>query len=136
MSERSERREFVPLTTDSVAALVAANPRLAAVTGNGEVTAEEVGDGNLNQVFIVRVAAAGGTGIVLKQALPYLRVAGEGWPLTRERMRFETQSPAALQQDLPRPRRLRPRRRPELGGDGAPRRRTCGTRRSTPTSGT
>ena len=30
--------------------------------------------------------------VVLKQALPYLRVAGEGWPLTRERMRFETQA--------------------------------------------
>ena len=29
---------------------------------------------------------------MLKQALPYLRVAGESWPLTRERMRFETQA--------------------------------------------
>ena len=29
---------------------------------------------------------------VLKQALPYLRVAGDSWPLSRERMRFETQA--------------------------------------------
>ena len=29
---------------------------------------------------------------ILKQALTYLRVAGESWPLTRERMRFEIQA--------------------------------------------
>ncbi len=29
---------------------------------------------------------------MLKQALPYLRVAGDSWPLTRERVRFETQA--------------------------------------------
>lgn len=60
--------------------------------GDGPVTAVEVGDGNLNQVFIVTARGSGRPGLVLKQALPYLRVAGEGWPLTQERMRFETQS--------------------------------------------
>lgn len=56
------------------------------------LTAAEVGDGNLNQVFIVHNQNDPGQSVVLKQALPYLRVAGEGWPLTRERMRFETQA--------------------------------------------
>lgn len=52
-----------------------------AFCGPGALTATEVGDGNLNQVFIV--ANAAGERVVLKQALPYLRVAGESWPLTR-----------------------------------------------------
>ena len=56
------------------------------------LTAREVGDGNLNQVFIVHNQADPAQSVVLKQALPYLRVAGENWPLTRERMRFETQA--------------------------------------------
>jgi 5-methylthioribose kinase len=33
-----------------------------------------------------------GQGIVVKQALPYLRILGENWKLTRERIRFETES--------------------------------------------
>jgi 5-methylthioribose kinase len=56
---------------------------------NPALSVREVGDGNLNQVFIIE-AADGAGAAVLKQALPYLRVAGESWPLTRERMRFES----------------------------------------------
>ena len=62
---------------------------------NTALSAREVGDGNLNQVFIVQGRSPDGAlagSVVLKQALPYLRVAGESWPLTRERMRFETQA--------------------------------------------
>ncbi len=62
---------------------------------DADLSAREVGDGNLNQVFIVQGRSQDGTpsgSVVLKQALPYLRVAGESWPLTRERMRFETQA--------------------------------------------
>ena len=50
------------------------------------LTSEEVGDGNLNLVFIV----AGPSGaVVLKQALPYVRCVGEQWPLTLRRASFE-----------------------------------------------
>ena len=38
----------------------------------------EVGDGNLNLVFIVTGPAGG---VVVKQALPYVRLVGESWPL-------------------------------------------------------
>lgn len=46
----------------------------------------EVGDGNLNMVFIVE-----GTHktIIVKQALPWLRAGGEGWPLSLSRAGFE-----------------------------------------------
>jgi 5-methylthioribose kinase len=52
---------------------------------------KEVGDGNLNLVFIVANRNEPGQAVIAKQALNYLRVAGESWPLTRERMRFESQ---------------------------------------------
>jgi 5-methylthioribose kinase len=56
------------------------------------LSVREVGDGNLNLVFLVAAAGDPGRAVVVKQALPYLRVAGESWPLTRERMRFESQA--------------------------------------------
>ena len=46
----------------------------------------EVGDGNLNLVFIVEGSAGG---VVVKQALPYVRLVGESWPLPLERSWFE-----------------------------------------------
>lgn len=59
-------------------------------SSDAKMSVEEVGDGNLNLVFIVRNENAPSQEVVLKQALPYLRVAGESWALTRERMRYET----------------------------------------------
>lgn len=54
------------------------------------LTTREIGDGNLNLVFVLEDEE--GNGVIIKQALPYLRVAGESWPLTRDRMRFETRA--------------------------------------------
>jgi len=56
------------------------------------LTSKEVGDGNLNMVYIIQSAADPARSAVVKQALPYLRILGESWALTRERMRFETQA--------------------------------------------
>jgi 5-methylthioribose kinase len=53
----------------------------------------EVGDGNLNLVFIVE--GAGGS-LCLKQALPYVRAAGPSWPMTPERTFFEYSYYAAV----------------------------------------
>lgn len=49
-------------------------------------TVKEVGDGNLNLVFIV--TGSKGTAVV-KQALPYVRLVGESWPLPLKRSFFE-----------------------------------------------
>jgi 5-methylthioribose kinase len=79
------------LDSYSVLDYLRATSSLAAVLEpNAPLHAREVGDGNLNLVFIVE--GDSGQSVVVKQALPYLRVAGESWPLTRERMRFETQA--------------------------------------------
>ena len=47
----------------------------------------EVGDGNLNYVYII--TGPSGKKLVIKQALPYVRCVGESWPLTLERATFE-----------------------------------------------
>ena len=46
----------------------------------------EVGDGNLNLVFIVEGAEGSA---VVKQALPYVRLVGDSWPLPLKRSFFE-----------------------------------------------
>ena len=49
----------------------------------------EVGDGNLNFVYIVKNRAKPSETVAVKQAVPFLRIAGESWPLSRHRMDFE-----------------------------------------------
>jgi len=59
-------------------------PRLGG--GAGDWRVREVGDGNLNLVFIVEGPAGS---VVVKQALPYVRLVGESWPLPLARASFE-----------------------------------------------
>ena len=40
----------------------------------------EVGDGNINFVYIVKGPAGA---VCLKQGLPFVRIAGDSWPLTQ-----------------------------------------------------
>ena len=56
-------------------------------------TVREVGDGNLNLVFIVEGLDGG---VCVKQALPYVRAAGESWPMPLERAFFESSYYAAV----------------------------------------
>lgn len=83
-----EAPSFKALTVESLP------PRLAAVGAVRQRVGEEparwrvreVGDGNLNLVFIVE----GDRGaVVVKQALPYVRLVGESWPLPLKRSFFE-----------------------------------------------
>lgn len=84
---------YQALTEESVVGYVKGRPALENIfPPDCNVAVKEVGDGNVNLVFIVENRDDAQHSVVLKQALPYLRVAGESWPLTRERMRFETQA--------------------------------------------
>jgi 5-methylthioribose kinase len=84
---------YRPLNETTIVDYIAGRPAMAGVfTDFSRLAISEVGDGNLNLVFIVENAANPTESVVLKQALPFLRVAGDSWPLTRERMRYETQA--------------------------------------------
>jgi len=50
------------------------------------LTVSEVGDGNLNLVFIV---SSSNKQVIVKQALPYVRCVGPSWPFPLSRAYFE-----------------------------------------------
>lgn len=86
---RVQTGQYRPLNEESLAPYLAAIPHVAIVLGGGPAAwrVREVGDGNLNLVFIVEGTAGG---VVVKQALPYLRLVGDSWPLPLERSYFES----------------------------------------------
>ncbi len=71
------------LTVDAVPGYIAGRRALAGLVAAEGMSVTEVGDGNLNQVFICR--GSDGRSLVLKQALPYVRLVGPSWPMTEER---------------------------------------------------
>jgi 5-methylthioribose kinase len=70
---------------DEVRAMLAGPPQAWQV--------REVGDGNLNLVFIIEGPAGS---VCVKQALPYVRAAGPSWPMPPERAFFERSYYAAV----------------------------------------
>jgi len=83
------------LGTDSIPGFLGSLPQIRTVLGGRPEgwQVREVGDGNLNLVFIVQGTAAC---VCVKQALPYVRAAGESWPMTLERAFFEASYYAAV----------------------------------------
>ena len=84
----------------TLASYLAGLPALRARLGGGpadwQVT--EVGDGNLNLVFMV----AGPAGdLCVKQALPYVRLVGDSWPLDLKRAWFEHRAASIQSQHVP-----------------------------------
>jgi hypothetical protein len=83
-SKSADPSKFWQLTVDNIAGYVAADAALAARVGPADSkaswTADEIGDGNINFVFVVK----GPTGtLLIKQGLPYVRSVGKSWPLTQ-----------------------------------------------------
>ncbi len=78
------------LTPETVADYLRSHSELAdLVDPDQELDVHEVGDGNLNLIFVV---ADGRQSLVLKQALPYVRMVGPSWPLTPERATAEARA--------------------------------------------
>lgn len=76
------------LDIDTVPEFIGSLPEIRALLGGQPESwrVHEVGDGNLNLIFIVQGRDGS---ICVKQALPYVRVAGTSWPMTLERAFFE-----------------------------------------------
>ena len=79
---------FEALSIESLPVRLGGNAAITQRIGDdcGRWQVHEVGDGNLNLVFIV--TGARGT-VIVKQALPYVRLVGESWPLPLKRSFFE-----------------------------------------------
>lgn len=79
---------YTPQSPATLAAYLLGIPHVRNILG-GEPSAwlvNEVGDGNLNLVFVVKGASGG---VAVKQALPYVRLVGESWPLPLSRAHYE-----------------------------------------------
>jgi 5-methylthioribose kinase len=76
------------LTIDILQAYILEIESIKNYLDDGEIKIEEIGDGNLNFVYIV-TNLSNQKSVIVKQAVPYLRIAGEGFPLSRERMSYE-----------------------------------------------
>ena len=86
------------LDVDTVPAYLAAHPDLAAGVDPATVQVEEVGDGNLNLVFIARDAA--GASVVLKQSLPHVRT-DRSWAVPQDRIFSEARGYEAAARTSP-----------------------------------
>ncbi len=79
---------YHPHTEKDLPEYLARLPAISMALGGSasDWTVREVGDGNLNLVFI----AEGPKGaVIVKQALPYVRLVGESWPLPLSRAHYE-----------------------------------------------
>lgn len=83
-----DKHVFEALSAETLPSRLSGNAALRYRIGgdHGRWQVKEVGDGNLNLVFIV--TGEKGAAIV-KQALPYVRLVGERWPLPLKRSFFE-----------------------------------------------
>lgn len=82
------QNDYYALTVDTLPHYLASISEVTAVLGKNTKNwvVKEVGDGNLNLVFIVQSEKQS---LIIKQALPYLRLVGDSWPLPLERAFFE-----------------------------------------------
>jgi 5-methylthioribose kinase len=87
------------LTPETIPGYIASKPHLAELVDTSTLEVTEVGDGNLNLVFVC--TDADGRGVCLKQSLPYVRLVGEGWPLTPERVVAEARGLEAAYRTTP-----------------------------------
>jgi 5-methylthioribose kinase len=89
------------LNTESVKTFLQEIPETRRFLDDSDLICEEVGDGNVNFVFIVKSAKDPAKALIVKQAVPYLRCAGESFPLARERMTYEIRALQSYQELVP-----------------------------------
>src|ERR1700694_1754094 len=88
MADEKELSGYRILDPTSLTALLGSLADVRALLGGRteQWQIREVGDGNLNLVFIVEGTDGS---VCVKQALPYVRAAGPSWPMSLERAFFE-----------------------------------------------
>ena len=81
-------KNYAPLTVETLASRLSSVDAIVTRLGTdiSKWKSNEVGDGNLNLVFIVKSEQGS---VIVKQALPYVRLVGDSWPLPLKRSFFE-----------------------------------------------
>ena len=80
--------KYEPLTIETLANRLSSVPAICKIVGDdtSKWKIDEVGDGNLNLVYTV---SSNSGNIIVKQALPYVRLVGDSWPLPLSRSFYE-----------------------------------------------
>lgn len=78
------------LNKDNIPDYINTLPNVISILGgSSDIKIEEIGDGNLNFVYRIFSQQLPYKSVILKQAVPYLRMAGDSWPLSLDRMKYE-----------------------------------------------
>ena len=83
---------YTILDASNLEAYLFSLPEIKAFFNADSLIIDEIGDGNLNFVFLVTSSSDASRQLIIKQAVPYLRCAGESYPLSKERMTYEIRS--------------------------------------------
>ncbi len=83
---------YAILDASNLEAYLFSLPKIKAFFNADSLIIDEIGDGNLNFVFLVTSSSDALKQLIIKQAVPYLRCVGESYPLSKERMTYEIRS--------------------------------------------
>lgn len=86
---KGNNMEYKILNTDNIKEYISSIEDIKNYFENDDLEVEEIGDGNINYVFIIKSKSDKNKALILKQAVPYLRCLGEDFSLKRERMTYE-----------------------------------------------
>ena len=81
--------KYKELDIDSILGYLSSVNEIMEYFGGDELEVKEIGDGNLNFVYLVSSHVDAKKAMIVKQAVPYLRCVGEEFALSRQRMTFE-----------------------------------------------
>ncbi len=102
----NEERYFI-LDRESLPGYLSTLPTVIEVLGIGPVVSPsdvqivEIGDGNVNFVYRITNAKDATKSVIVKQAVPYFRLVGEAWPLSRDRMTYEIRALSLYNEVVP-----------------------------------
>ena len=87
-SDCMSSEKYEPLTIETLADRLGSVDAICKIVGDdtSKWNIDEVGDGNLNLVYTVSSESGN---IIIKQALPYVRLVGDSWPLPLSRSFYE-----------------------------------------------
>jgi len=93
--------EYRELDVNSVISYLKSVDEVMNYFGSDDLKAQEIGDGNLNYVYLVSSIQDFKKALIVKQAVPYLRCVGEEFALSRERMTYEIRALSKFKNIVP-----------------------------------
>jgi 5-methylthioribose kinase len=88
-SDKEVKMQYIQLNKETLVEYLKKIHNVMEFFEDDEISADEIGDGNLNYVYIVKSVKNPKKALIAKQAVPYLRCVGEEFALSKDRMTYE-----------------------------------------------